>query len=46
MQEFITNNVVWITPVFVAVVSGIFYLLKKGGSNQKIGDVDKGGSIN
>lgn len=31
MIEFIKDNAVWLTPLFVAVISGIFYLMKKGG---------------
>lgn len=34
MIEFVKENAVWITPVLVAIVSGIFYLLKKGGNQQ------------
>ncbi|MBQ0088905.1 MAG: hypothetical protein KBT27_06205 [Prevotellaceae bacterium] len=35
MLELIKENSIWITPVFVAIVSGVFYLLKKGGNHQK-----------
>lgn len=35
MIEFIKDNAVWLTPVLVAVVSGIFYLLKKGSQNKQ-----------
>lgn len=38
MKEFITDNAVWLTPVLVAIVSGFFYLLKKGNS-QSINNV-------
>ena len=44
MLETLKNNAVWLTPVLVAVVSGVFYLLKKGGNynKQKMGDVTDG----
>lgn len=29
------DNAVWLTPVLVAVVSGFFYLIKKGGKSNK-----------
>ncbi len=51
MIEFIKDNASWFTPVLVAVVSGIFYLLKKGNS-QSINNVSNsninqaGGNIN
>ena len=47
MWEGIKDNVVWLTPVLVAIVSGVFYLMKKGGNHnkQKIGDVS-GGNVN
>lgn len=35
MIEFINENAVWLTPLMVAIVSGIFYLIKKGGVNKK-----------
>ena len=35
MIEFMKENAVWVTPVLVAVVSGIFYLLKKGSQNKQ-----------
>ena len=35
MIEFIKDNAGWLTPVLVAVVSGIFYLLKKGSRNSQ-----------
>ena len=35
MAEFITDNALWLTPVLVAIVSGIFYLIKKGGKSNK-----------
>lgn len=35
MIEFIKSNAVWLTPLMVAVVSGIFYLIKRGGVNKK-----------
>lgn len=35
MIEFIRNNAVWLTPLMVAIVSGIFYVIKKGGVNKK-----------
>ena len=38
MIEFLNNNAMWLTPVMVAVVSGVFYLLKKGNS-QSINNV-------
>ena len=38
MIEFLNNNAAWLTPVLVAVVSGVFYLLKKGNS-QSINNV-------
>ena len=38
MIEFLNNNAAWLTPVLVAVVSGVFYLLKKG-SSQSINNV-------
>lgn len=54
MVEFIKDNAVWLTPVLVAIVSGVFYLLKKGGAshNQTISNVSNsqinqaGGNIN
>lgn len=53
MIEFMKDNAVWLTPVLVAVVSGIFYLLKKGSQNkQTISNVSNshinqaGGNIN
>ena len=54
MVEFVKDNAEWLTPVLVAIVSGIFYLLKKGGSrnNQTIKNVTNshinqaGGNIN
>ena len=51
MLEFIKDNASWLTPVLVAVVSGIFYLLKKGNS-QSVNNVSNshinqaGGDIN
>ena len=35
MTEYIRENAVWITPTLVAIVSGVFYLLKRGGNHQK-----------
>lgn len=35
MIEIIKENSVWLTPVLVAVVSGIFYLLKRGSQNKQ-----------
>lgn len=35
MSEFMKDNAVWLTPVLVAVVSGVFYLIKRGGQNNK-----------
>lgn len=35
MIDFLKNNAVWLTPVLVAVVSGVFYLIKKGGKSNK-----------
>ena len=29
------DNALWLTPVLVAIVSGIFYLIKKGGKSNK-----------
>lgn len=53
MIEFMKDNAVWLTPVLVAVVSGVFYLLKKGSQNkQNISNVSNshinqaGGNIN
>ena len=44
------DNAQWLTPILVAVcggiVSGIFYLMKKGGSQQHIENVGKENSIN
>lgn len=38
-MEFLKDNSVWITPLLVAIaggiVSGIFYLVKKGGNHNK-----------
>lgn len=38
-MEFFKDNSVWITPLLVAIaggiISGIFYLLKKGGNHNK-----------
>ena len=36
MIEFIRDNAAWLTPILVAIVSGIFYLLKKGSQNKQI----------
>jgi len=38
MMELLKDNAVWLTPVLVAIVSGVFYLLKKGNS-QSINNV-------
>lgn len=54
MEEFIKDNAEWLTPILVAIVSGVFYLLKKGGSrnNQTVKNVTNchinqaGGNIN
>lgn len=46
MQDFIIRNAIWIVPVLVAIVSGVFYLIKRGGNNQNIGNVGKGSSVN
>lgn len=50
MIEFIKDNALWLTPILVAVcggiVSGIFYLMKKGGSQQHIENVGNENSIN
>ena len=53
MIEFLKDNAAWLTPVLVAVVSGIFYFLKKGSQNkQTISNVSNshinqaGGNIN
>ena len=35
MIDFLKDNAVWLTPVLVAVVSGVFYLIKKGGKSNK-----------
>lgn len=35
MIEFMKDNAVWLTPVLVAVVSGVFYLLKKVSQNKQ-----------
>lgn len=35
MTEYLKDNAVWLTPVLVAIVSGVFYLLKKGGANHR-----------
>lgn len=51
MIEFVKDNALWLTPVLVAIVSGVFYLLKKGNS-QTITNVSNshinqaGGNIN
>lgn len=51
MIELLKDNAVWLTPVLVAIVSGVFYLLKKGNS-QSINNVSNshisqaGGNIN
>lgn len=51
MIELLKDNAVWLTPVLVAIVSGVFYLLKKGNS-QSISNVSNshinqaGGDIN
>lgn len=38
-MDFFRENSIWITPVLVAVaggiISGIFYLIKKGGNSNK-----------
>ena len=53
MIEIIKENSVWLTPVLGAVVSGIFYLLKRGSQNkQNVSNVTNsrinqaGGNIN
>lgn len=46
MQDFIIKNAVWIVPALVAIISGIFHLLKKGGNNQKNGNIGSGSSVN
>lgn len=54
MLNFIKDNAAWLTPVLVAIVSGLFYLVKKGGklNKQKIKKVNRsriyqtGGDIN
>ena len=38
MMELLKDNAVWLTPVLVAIVSGVFYLLKNGNS-QSINNV-------
>ena len=39
MVQFIQDNYIWLTPILVALVSGIvagiFHLIKKGGSKNK-----------
>lgn len=39
VMDFLKDNSVWITPLLVAIVggviSGIFYLIKKGGKSNK-----------
>lgn len=49
-MEFFKENAVWLTPVLVAVcggiISGIFYLIKKGGNHQHIGNVGGGSVVN
>ena len=35
MEDFFNNNAIWLTPLLVAVVSGIFYLIKKSGNRNK-----------
>lgn len=39
IMDFLKDNSVWITPLLVAIVggiiSGIFYLIKKGGKSNK-----------
>lgn len=35
MMDFFKDNALWLTPVLVAIVSGIFYLIKKGGKRNK-----------
>lgn len=35
MTEYLKDNAVWLTPVLVAIVSGVFYLLKKSGANHR-----------
>lgn len=35
MVDFFKENAVWVTPVLVAIVTGVFYLLKKGGNSNK-----------
>ena len=41
MKQFITDYAVILAPVAVAVVTGIFYLIKKAGNhnNQKINNI-------
>ena len=33
-MDLLKDNAVWLTPVLVAIVSGVFYLLKKGNSQS------------
>ena len=35
MIDFIKDNALWLTPVLVAIVSGVFYLIKKSGQSNK-----------
>lgn len=35
MWEFVRENAVWITPVLVAIVSGIFVLLSRKGKDHR-----------
>ena len=35
MMDFLKDNAIWLTPVLVAIVSGVFYLIKKGGKSNK-----------
>lgn len=39
MINFVKENAVWLTPILVAIVSGVFYLMKKGGNNQNVKNV-------
>lgn len=36
MKDFITSYTALIAPILVAIVSGGFYLIKKGGNNQTV----------
>lgn len=47
MIDYIRNNVEWLVPIIVAVIGGVFALLKKNGThNQTIKNVENSNITN